>query len=134
MAISQRRLHAEYLRIKNLQPEFKASPKSNVNGTIDYYTWECIIPGMKNTVWEGGYYPCNLEFSNDYPRLGPQVIFDKKIVHPNIWLNGIACLRVLTKGWKVSISIPEILIYLQKFLNEPDFSLQDWDKIYSTYK
>jgi len=135
-SIGDRRLHAEYTRVANaLKTGFSASPKTNSNGTVDYYNWNCVVPGPHNTAWEGGYYPVRLEFSTDYPSVGPMAFFDKRIVHPNIWPNGKACLSILKeKDWKVSTSIPDILASLQKLLAEPNFSLQDWDtSIYLSY-
>jgi len=134
-SIGERRLHAEYSRIATtLKSGFSASPQTNINGTVDYYSWKCIIPGPSGTSWEGGYYPLTLKFSAEYPSVGPQAFFDKRIVHPNIWQSGMVCLSILTKDWKISTSIPDILAALQKLLFEPNFKLQDWDtSLYSSY-
>ena len=32
------------------------------NGTLDMYKWRCIIPGRKNTSWEGGFYKLEIKF------------------------------------------------------------------------
>jgi len=134
-SIGERRLHAEHTRIANaLKPGFSASPKTNSNGTVDYYSWNCIVPGTHSTAWEGGYYPVRLEFPPEYPSVGPMAYFDKRIVHPNVWPTGNACLSILARDWKVSTSIPDILMALQKLLAEPNFGVQDWERsIYSSY-
>jgi len=134
-SIGERRLHAEHTRISTtLKAGFSASPKSNSNGTLDYYCWRCIIPGPSNTSWEGGYYPLTLQFQPEYPSVGPQAFFDKRIVHPNIWPSGMVCLSILKQDWKISTSIPDILTALQKLLSEPNFKLQDWEtSLYQSY-
>ena len=35
---------------------FIAKPAKKEDGTMDLYTWECAIPGKKDTLWEGGLY------------------------------------------------------------------------------
>lgn len=29
--------------------------------------WKCHIPGRKGTLWEGGFFPLSIEFSEEYP-------------------------------------------------------------------
>lgn len=35
---------------------FIAKPMKKPDGTLDLFTWDCAIPGKKNTIWEGGLY------------------------------------------------------------------------------
>lgn len=35
--------------------------------------WKCFIPGKEGTIWEGGFYPLTMEFSEDYPAKPPKV-------------------------------------------------------------
>ena len=35
--------------------------------------WKCVIPGKEGTLWEGGYYPLTMEFTEDYPSKPPKV-------------------------------------------------------------
>ena len=35
--------------------------------------WKCHIPGRKDTIWEGGYYPLTIDFPEDYPQRPPKV-------------------------------------------------------------
>lgn len=38
------------------------------------YKWNCHIPGKENTLWEGGFYPLTMEFTEDYPAKPPKVL------------------------------------------------------------
>lgn len=35
--------------------------------------WKCFIPGKEGTIWEGGFYPLSMEFTEDYPAKPPKV-------------------------------------------------------------
>ena len=35
--------------------------------------WKCYIPGKEKTLWEGGFYPLTMEFTEDYPAKPPKV-------------------------------------------------------------
>jgi len=35
--------------------------------------WKCFIPGKEGTLWEGGFYPLTMEFTEDYPAKPPKV-------------------------------------------------------------
>lgn len=35
--------------------------------------WKCYIPGKEGTIWEGGFYPLTMEFTEDYPAKPPKV-------------------------------------------------------------
>ena len=36
-------------------------------------TWKCFIPGKDGTIWEGGFYPLTMVFTEDYPAKPPKV-------------------------------------------------------------
>lgn len=42
--------------------------------------WNCHIPGKENTLWEGGFYPLTMEFSEEYPARPPKVCVGKCIL------------------------------------------------------
>lgn len=35
--------------------------------------WNCHIPGKEGTLWEGGFYPLTMEFTEEYPARPPKV-------------------------------------------------------------
>ena len=37
------------------------------------FRWTCHVPGKEGTLWEGGFYPVTMEFSQDYPAKPPKV-------------------------------------------------------------
>eukprot|EP00976_Prorocentrum_cordatum_P027626 560547-Prorocentrum_minimum.AAC.1 len=42
---------------------FVAKPQSKADGSTDLLIWDCVIPGKKDTLWDNGYYPLTLRFS-----------------------------------------------------------------------
>ena len=40
-------------------------------GSTNMLHWQCRIPGKAGTIWEGGVYPLDLIFSEDYPSQPP---------------------------------------------------------------
>ena len=62
---------------------FVARPET-VDGAVNLLRWECSIPGRKDTLWAGGFYPLTMEFSEDYPSKPPAVVFKPPLFHPNV--------------------------------------------------
>ena len=52
---------------------FFARPETKADGSVNLMHWKCMIPGKKDTIWEGGYYPLTLDFPEDYPQRPPKV-------------------------------------------------------------
>jgi len=84
--------------------------------------WSCVIPGKQGTIWEGGAYPLNLEFPDEYPTRPPIARFPAGFFHPNIYPSGKVCLSILNeeKGWRPSITIKSVLTGIQELLSEPN--------------
>jgi ubiquitin-conjugating enzyme E2 I len=84
--------------------------------------WKCGIPGKKGTDWEGGVYPLNIIFTEDYPNKPPKCQFDPPLFHPNVYPSGTVCLSILNeeKDWKPSITIKQILLGIQDLLGDPN--------------
>ena len=61
--------------------------------------WYAIILGPDDTVWEGGVFKLQLEFTDEYPNKPPTVKFFTKMFHPNIYNDGKICLDILQKEW-----------------------------------
>lgn len=55
-----------------------ASPNEN-----DFYSWEALIFGPDNTVWEGGMFKLDIKFPEDYPSKPPKIKFLSYVFHPN---------------------------------------------------
>jgi len=46
-------------------------------------TWQAVIFGPDDTIWEGAIFMLSMEFTEDYPNKAPNVKFLNKIFHPN---------------------------------------------------
>ena len=77
--------------------------------------WEFGIPGMKNSLWDGGLYRGQMIFKDDYPLVPPKVRFVPPIFHPNVYPSGTVCLSLLNeeKDWRPGITIKQILSKVQ---------------------
>lgn len=79
---------------------------------------------MRQTPWEGGSFPLQMAFSEDYPARAPQCKFVPPLFHPNVFPSGNICLSILNddKDWKPTITVPMILTGIQALLNEPNMA------------
>lgn len=84
--------------------------------------WDCQIPGKKDTLWDLGFYPLTMEFSEDYPSKPPKCKFPEGFFHPNIYPSGTVCLSILSEdeGWRPSITVKQILLGVQDLLDSPN--------------
>jgi ubiquitin-conjugating enzyme E2 I len=101
---------------------FFARPITDEKGNTNLMSWECGIPGKKDTIWEGGEYKLFMEFSSEYPSKPPKCKFNPVLPHPNIYPSGSVCLSILNeeKDWKASITIKQILLGVQDLLDNPN--------------
>jgi len=117
--------------VERLQEEYKAWQKFHPKGfkaelavygeTTNYLKWNCGIPGMTKTLWEGGYYQLELEFPADYPINPPRCVFTPPIFHPNVFPSGKVSLSLIEKDWVPQITVKQILLGIQILLNDPNF-------------
>lgn len=77
---AHRRLLQEYRMLTNNPPDgITAGPVSE----DDLLNWEAMIQGPEGTPFEGGVFPAELKFPNDYPLSPPTMKFLGEIWHPN---------------------------------------------------
>ncbi|XP_025421102.1 SUMO-conjugating enzyme UBC9-B-like isoform X2 [Sipha flava] len=134
--IAINRLIKERKKWKRHQPfGFIAKPIKNADGTLDYMNWECYIPGKKNTPWQGGMYFLRMIFNDDYPSSPPKCIFQPPLFHPNISADGIVCSSLLVQNydWHPTLTIKNILLGIQQFLNEPNIDVYAHREAYFFY-
>uniref|UniRef100_A0A7S1CNM2 SUMO-conjugating enzyme UBC9 n=1 Tax=Bicosoecida sp. CB-2014 TaxID=1486930 RepID=A0A7S1CNM2_9STRA len=109
---------------KNRPIGFVAKPKKNPDGSFDMLHWQCKIPGPVDTAWEGGLFPLDMTFTDEYPARAPVCKFNPPLFHPNVYPSGTVCLSILNdeKDWKPTITVPMILTGIQALLNEPNMA------------
>jgi ubiquitin-conjugating enzyme E2 A len=87
----------------------------------DIMKWYAVIFGPKNTPWVGKSFKILLEFTEDYPNKPPNIIFcNRKIFHPNIYLDGKVCFDLLGKNWSPIYCVSSILSSIQSLLFYPN--------------
>jgi len=103
--------------------------------TLNLMNWECIIPGRKGTIWEGGRFRLKMAFKEDYPQSPPKCRFDPPIFHPNIYPSGTVCLSILSadQDWNPSLTIGQILVGIQLLLDDPNIRDPAQAEAYATY-
>ena len=47
------------------------------------FCWDILIIGPPDTLYEGGFFNCVLEFPSDFPNSPPTMTFKTEIWHPN---------------------------------------------------
>ncbi|KAK3700883.1 hypothetical protein QZH41_012696, partial [Actinostola sp. cb2023] len=118
------RLQEEHKAWKRFHPkDFIANPVKREDGTVDWLTWKCAIPGPAKTPWEEGLFPLRLEFPADYPFLPPKCIFTPPILHPNVFPSGTVSLSLVDKDkdWKPQVTMKQVLLGIHLLLQDPNF-------------
>lgn len=98
----------------------------------NFLTWNFIIIGPPDTLYEGGLFNGTIIFTKEYPNKPPEVIFNN-IIHPNIYPNGKVCISILHEGtdnfgyekdierWLPTHGINTIMISIISMLSAPNF-------------
>ena len=147
------------MSIKRLQTEYK----QYLNDPSTYYSishdeknflkWYILLFGPSETIFEGGIFKCQLEFTKDYPNKPPMFKFTDNLFHPNIYPDGKVCISILHEGedvygyehiserWNPSHSVNSILMSLISILSEPNFespanvdASKLWREDFNSYK
>ena len=82
--------------------------------------WTAYIEGPERTIWEGGFFQLSLEFTEDYPTKPPEVRFDSKLFHPNVYADGRICLDILQNQWSPIYDVWAILTSIRSLLADPN--------------
>ena len=86
----------------------------------DLFNWQAVIKGPDDSPYKGGYFFLNFAYPKDYPFHPPKCTFTTKIYHPNISLNGLIRLDILSDQWSPSFTIGRLLYYISSLLPDPD--------------
>ena len=127
--------------LKKLQREFhEINEKGDVPFTVglleegNYFKWEISIEGPENTIYEGSVMRTLLTFPNDYPLNPPDMIFQTKMWHPNIFKNGKVCISILhppaidetnpqerlDEKWRPVLGVKEVVLSVSSMLVSPN--------------
>lgn len=127
--------------LKKLQREFNdINSKGDVNFTVglvdpsDYFKWEVTIEGPENTIYEGSVLRAVLVFPYDYPLSPPDMTFQTKMWHPNIFKNGKVCISILhppvvdetnlqermDEKWRPVLGVKEVVLSVSSMLVSPN--------------
>jgi ubiquitin-conjugating enzyme E2 D/E len=102
----------------------------------DYFKWEAIINGPKNTPYANGKFKLKIEFPDNYPYKFPKIYFTTKIYHPNISLeDGFVNADVLSeKKWTPVFTVCSLIISIISLLDDPNVSVCYNNKLANLYK
>jgi len=88
---------------------FYARPSPN-----NILSWKCQI-------CHGGYFfSLTMTFSQNYPVSPPNIKFDQKVFHPNVYPDNTVCLDILSMRWSPSFTIKEVLCGLKQLFDAPN--------------
>ena len=117
-------LEAEEVAKKRLVRDFSSLQTTSLVGLSgspregDIFTWDCVVCGLPDTMFEMGIFELTLTFTTNYPFQAPSVRFITDIFHPNISPAGILPLD----NWTPALDVTELLSNIQRLLSEPDLS------------
>ncbi|KAG8996373.1 Ubiquitin-conjugating enzyme E2 7 [Tulasnella sp. JGI-2019a] len=131
-ATALRRLMTEYKQLTaNGAPDdmFTAGPVSESN----FFEWEALIHGPKDTPYEGGVFVAKLNFPTDYPLNPFKMKFEPPLFHPNVYADGNVCISILhapgddphgyelsSERWSPVQSVEKVLLSVVSMLAEPN--------------
>jgi len=108
---------------------FTAGPITESN----FFEWEALISGPKDTPFEGGVFVAKLTFPSDYPLSPFKMKFDPPLFHPNIYADGNVCISILhspgddphgyelsSERWSPVQSVEKVLLSVISMLSEPN--------------
>ena len=116
MASAKRRLMRDFKRLQEDPPAgVSGAPTEN-----NILQWNAVIFGPSETVFEDGTFKLVLQFTEEYPNKPPQVKFQSKMFHPNIYADGGICLDILQNKWSPTYDVSAILTSIQSLLSDPN--------------
>lgn len=114
MSTSLKRIQKELAEITlEPPPNCSAGPKGD-----NLYEWASTILGPTGSVYEGGVFFLDINFSTEYPFKPPKVMFKTRIYHCNINSQGAICLDILKENWSPALTISKVLLSVCSLLTD----------------
>ncbi len=123
---------------KQLRDMMRSPPDGFSVGLVDegdMYRWKVMIEGPSGTLYEGGFFPAELIFPDDYPSKPPVMRFTTKgFWHPNVHADGKVCISILheakedslnaqekmSEKWRPILGVESILLSVVSLLSDPN--------------
>jgi len=123
-----------------LKKQFKELTKDAQNGFSigleedDFFKWRICFEGPQDSLYEGGLFSALLVFPQDFPNNPPEMRFETKLWHPNIYPDGRVCISILhppgtdrfndqesaDERWRPILGVESILISVLSMLVDPN--------------
>ncbi|WKX89163.1 hypothetical protein Q1695_008651 [Nippostrongylus brasiliensis] len=96
---------------KEAPPGSHASPKRD-----NLFKWVAVLEGPPDSVYSGGTFFCNIDFSMDYPKVPPKVEFLTRMYHCNVNAQGEVYIDVLNEKWKPTMNVRTVMTALMSLM------------------
>lgn len=130
------RINKELITLQKYVNE-KDSVISNINldKLINIFgPYYVILKGPIDSPYLNGYFKLRISFPSNYPFTPPLIVFETKIYHPNININGSICVDILKTEWTSAYYIDKILLSISLLLQSPNPNDPLEPNIASVYK
>jgi len=100
----------------------------------DFFQWRVVFEGPPDSLYEGGIFSAILSFPSDFPNNPPEMRFETRMFHPNIYPDGRVCISILhppgtdrfneqetaEERWRPILGVHSILISVVSMLVDPN--------------
>ena len=118
------------------------------------FEWQVTVMGPPETLYEGGFFTCNMSFPKDYPNKPPNVRFISEMWHPNVYADGRVCISILhspgddphgyedaSERWSPVQTVETIMLSIISMLSDPNDqspanidAAKEWREDYPAFK
>ncbi|KAJ0261999.1 hypothetical protein HA466_0050090 [Hirschfeldia incana] len=92
---------------------------SRLASPSNVFRWEANLIGPENCPFENGVFAVSIDIPTKYPFKPPKIVFNTKIFHPNVNVNGEISIDILGSKWSPSLRIDLVLLSICSVLSDP---------------